>query len=199
MNESTPAASPTGAPLIHPRYVPLVIALAVALAAGLEVLVDELGPGLARSLCRAGQVALVAGIGAASPGLRRAGAKAVAVLLAVGALAWAAPALASPADAPLVVQLAPAPSPTPLYPPSRAECTRWDRNRRNWTAVGVVSGALATTGGLVSALGTVGEDRTARVSVAVTSAVLAAVGALAAYESGEYASIHRERCTTLAL
>lgn len=110
-----------------------------------------------------------------------------------------APSLAEalPEDAPRVVRLEAPPS--PLYPATRGECTRWDRNRRNWTAVGVVSGALATTGGLVSALGTVGEDKTARVSVAITSAVLAAVSALAAYESDSYSTLHLQRCTTAAL
>jgi hypothetical protein len=49
----------------------------------------------------------------------------------------------------------------------------------------------------VSALGSVGEDKGARVAVAVSSAVLAVMGALAAYEFEEYASIHRERCTVL--
>lgn len=114
-----------------------------------------------------------------------------ALVLAVCTLSAPAHAQETPADAPRVVKLVPVDE----YRPTKVECFRWDRARRNWTAVGVVTGALATTGGLVSSLGTVGEDRTARVAVAITSAVLAAVGALAAYESGDYATIYRERCT----
>lgn len=98
------------------------------------------------------------------------------------------------ADAPRVVLLVPTPLPT--YPASRADCSRWDSARRNWRAVGIVTGTLSTTGGLLSALGSIGTDKTARVSVAITSAVLAAVGALAVYESGEYASLHQEQCTS---
>lgn len=118
-----------------------------------------------------------------------------AVLLSLFVLATPTLAQEAPADAPRAIVLMP--EELPAYTATRGECFRWDRARRNWTATGVVTGALATTGGLVSALGSVGEDRTARVAVAISSAVLAAVGALAAYESGEYAAIYRERCMVL--
>lgn len=192
--------SPTGAPLIPPRYVPALFAVSIMAAAAVEVLVQELATGSRwRVACMALQAALLTLPGVASPGLRRGAGKALGVLVALGVLTVGAPAMATPADAPLrarveYAQVAPSPLPVPVFIPGPVTCERWDRNRRVWGAVGVVSGALATTGGLVSALGTVGEDRTARVSVAVSSAVLAGLGALAAYQTGEYASIYKSRC-----
>lgn len=140
-----------------------------------------------------------AALGIGSSGVNKGAAlKALAGLGLLGCL-YATPAMATPADAPLKsrvvrAQLAPAHLPVPVFVPGPVTCERYDRARRNWGAVGIASGALATTGGLVSALGTVGEDRTARVTVAVSSAVLAGLGALAAYQTGEYASLYRSRC-----
>lgn len=141
-----------------------------------------------------------AALGIGSSGINKGAAlKALAGFGLLGALTLCGTASAAPADAPLKAQvvraqLAPVPAPLPVFIPGPNTCERWDRSRRNWGAVGIVSGALATTGGLVSALGTVGEDRTARVSVAISSALLAGVGALAAYQTGEYASLYRQRC-----
>lgn len=67
--------SPTGTPVVSPTSVPLYLVVGVALAAGFTAAGQMLPEAyaLARTLCTVLGVAIGAGLGVASPGLRRAG------------------------------------------------------------------------------------------------------------------------------
>lgn len=198
--ESAPA-SPTGTPLIAPRFVPLLIALCVGAAAGLEVLAADLAEGSAgRTVCRALQVALVAFLGAASPGLR----KGVAVLALCFAVGLSAPAMAAPADAPLLeapaevtapelapdahtpslaLVNAPVPTPRPAWEPSWQDCRRWDVSERNWKKVQRWAGVIA---GVSGALGAV-------LALSLKSEEAGAIGGFSAALSGGVAWLSGEQ------
>jgi hypothetical protein len=87
MPEHPEATSPTGTPVVSPTSVPLYLVVGVALAAGFtaagQILPEAYA--LARTLCTVLGVAIGAGLGVASPGLRRAGTT-LALFLAVGLL-----------------------------------------------------------------------------------------------------------------
>lgn len=173
--------SPTGTPRMSPRRVPLYLALAVGAAATLtaagQMLPEQYA--LARVICTVLGVGIGAGIGIASPGLRKG---TMLVLLALPALGLAGCATsyrgALTGEGPFAVRLSP------------EQCAQLQKERRTYRATESTAVYVAGAGALVSALALAISDE--KVAPAISTGVSLAAGGVGAFTNSQVGDLDRE-------
>ena len=99
--------------------------------------------------------------------------------------------IASSAESPMVAAVPYVPTPAEIA--LTQECSQLDSNYSIWGAIGAGAGGLSGLGGLGAGLE---DDKTAKISLGITTAVVGGVAATAVFLSQHYASRYTTKCAS---